>query len=115
MTQCEKCGSKQNINEYWWLEWKNETWYLCDKCGDEEDQEKVNIIVPSEEHYNKFNLTLSELSLIDCHLRHTADRSAPYSKNILEWTKEMKTLLSSSPEERAKLTPCECGLYLKTE
>ena len=42
MTQCEKCGSKQNINEYWWLEWKNETWYLCDKCGDEEDQEKVN-------------------------------------------------------------------------
>jgi len=40
--KCEKCGTTENICDYWWVEQKNEKWKLCDNCGDNEEQEKTS-------------------------------------------------------------------------
>jgi len=38
---CEKCSSTENVEKYWWIENENKKWLLCEKCGIEEEQEKV--------------------------------------------------------------------------
>jgi len=39
--KCEKCGTTENVCDYWWVEQNNEKWKLCDNCGDNEEQEKT--------------------------------------------------------------------------
>jgi hypothetical protein len=38
---CENCSSTENVEKYWWIENENKKWLLCEKCGIEEEQEKV--------------------------------------------------------------------------
>lgn len=39
--KCEQCGTDNNVEDYWWIEQKKETWKLCEQCGIDEEQEKV--------------------------------------------------------------------------
>jgi len=56
---CEECGSTQNVNDYWWIEAKNEKWKLCKTCGIEHEQERCDGVRECEDGIDRIVIDLS--------------------------------------------------------